>query len=120
VVVHAGSGIVGAGSDLQVYQGHRNLVWTYVKDMPGWALWAYLPAHLAANVLALAQWTARGKGRAVWRAKRDALAGLPRVMRQRRSVQGSRTATTREVLAAMERGWPKGHPRLERRRTQQT
>ena len=35
VAHHVGSGTGGQHSDFAVYQGHRNLVWTYVKDMPG-------------------------------------------------------------------------------------
>ena len=36
VTHHVGSGTTGGqNSDFAVYHGHRNLVWTYVKDMPG-------------------------------------------------------------------------------------
>ena len=44
--------------------------------MPGPLFWLYLPQHLALNVAALVFYPLRGQGRAVWRAKRDALLGL--------------------------------------------
>lgn len=43
VVEHVGSGITGTRSEFQLYHGHRNLVWTYVKNMPGRLFWLYLP-----------------------------------------------------------------------------
>ena len=34
IVHHVGSASTGKRSDFSVYYGHRNLVWTYFKDMP--------------------------------------------------------------------------------------
>jgi GT2 family glycosyltransferase len=43
IVHHVGSGSTGGkNSDFAVYHGHRNLVWTYVKDMPGFLFWLFL------------------------------------------------------------------------------
>lgn len=33
----------GKGRDFAIYHGHRNLVWTYVKNMPGPLFWLGLP-----------------------------------------------------------------------------
>jgi GT2 family glycosyltransferase len=50
VVHHVGSATTGgADSDFCVYHGHRNLVWTFVKDMPGILFWLLLPLHLLAE-----------------------------------------------------------------------
>ena len=55
VVHHVGSGTTGGkNSDFSVYHGHRNLVWTYVKNMPGVLFWIFLPLHLAMNLVVLA------------------------------------------------------------------
>jgi GT2 family glycosyltransferase len=35
IVHHVGSASTGKLSDFVVYYGHRNLVWTFFKDMPG-------------------------------------------------------------------------------------
>ncbi|HEY7508657.1 MAG TPA: hypothetical protein VIG50_00305, partial [Vicinamibacteria bacterium] len=52
-------------------------------------LFAYLPAHLLVNLVSLAYFTARGRGGAILRAKRDALRALPDVLRRRRHVQAA-------------------------------
>ena len=46
IVHHVGSGTTGARSPFTVYHGHRNLVWTYVKNMPTPWFWLYLPCLL--------------------------------------------------------------------------
>jgi GT2 family glycosyltransferase len=104
VVDHVSSGIAGRRSDFATYHGHRNLVWTYFKDMPAPLFWLYLPLHVAANLLAIAVCACRGQLGVVLRAKRDALAGLPRVLRERRVVQAKRTASVGGVRTAMARG----------------
>ncbi|WP_370869418.1 glycosyltransferase family 2 protein [Methylicorpusculum sp.] len=35
----------GQHSDFWVYHGHPNLVWAYVKNMPGILMWLLLPLH---------------------------------------------------------------------------
>jgi GT2 family glycosyltransferase len=87
VVRHVGSALTRKGSDFAVYHGHRNLVWTYAKDMPWPLLLAYLPAHLGVNVGSLFYFALRGRGRPILRAKWDALRALPAVLRRRREVQ---------------------------------
>jgi GT2 family glycosyltransferase len=87
VVRHVSSGTSGYRSDFAVYHGERNAVWTFFKDMPWPLLALYLPQHVALNVAALLYYPWRRQGRVVWRAKRDALRGLPAVLRRRASVQ---------------------------------
>ena len=72
VVHHVGSATSGRRSDFSVYHGHRNLVWTFVKNMPGPLLALYWPHHLLLNLISLVWFTLRGQGRAIWRAKWDA------------------------------------------------
>lgn len=101
VVRHAGAAITGRNSAFGIYHGHRNLVWTYVKNMPAPLFWLCLPAHVLLNLLALAWFIARGHGRTILRAKRDALLGLPLMLATRREVQASRRASCHDMLAAM-------------------
>ena len=80
VVHHVGSGTTGGkNSDFSVYHGHRNLVWTFVKDMPGLLFWLLLPLHVVLNLASIIWFAFRGQGGVVWRAKRDALLGLPKM-----------------------------------------
>lgn len=102
VVAHVGSGTTGVGSAFSVYHGHRNLVWTFVKDMPAPLLWRYLPLHLVATVVSLAWFTLRGRGAAIWRAKRDAAAGLAAAVASRRTVQAGRTVPVPDLRARLD------------------
>lgn len=105
VVHHVGSASYGRQSDTQVYYGHRNLVWSYFHNMPGSLVWWYLPAHLLANLLFLAVYSWRGQARAIWRAKLDAMRGLPAALRKRREVQKTRRVSTAEISSALVHGW---------------
>jgi GT2 family glycosyltransferase len=104
VVHHVSSGITGRRSDFATYHGHRNLVWTYVKDMPWLLFWLFLPLHLALNILSIATGAPRGQLGVVLRAKRDALRGLGQVLRQRRRIQHGRAVGLRSLLAVMDWG----------------
>ncbi len=104
VVDHVSSGIVGRRSDFATYHGQRNLVWTFVKNMPTALLWLYLPAHMAANFAAIAVCAARGQFGIALRAKRDALRALPEVLAQRCEIQARRTVGARALRAVMAHG----------------
>jgi GT2 family glycosyltransferase len=105
VVAHVGSGTTEKGSAFSTYHGHRNLVWTFFKDMPASLLALYLPQHVLANLLSVVWFSARGQGRAILKAKWDALRGLPAILRERRQVQRARRVRPRELRRAMARGW---------------
>ena len=105
VAEHVGSASFGLESDRAIYYGHRNLVWSYFKNMPGSLVWRYLPAHLLANLVVIVYYTLRGKGKAIWRAKLDALRGLPVVLRTRKAIQEQRRISAKEIRSVMDRGW---------------
>ena len=105
VAHHVGSGTTGGHhSDFAVYHGHRNLVWSYVKDMPGALFWAFLPLHLAMNLVALVAFMLRGQAGVICRSKRDAVLGLPKMWAKRRQVQSNRVVSWRAVLRVLEKG----------------
>jgi len=104
VVYHVGSAIVGHASDFQIYHGHRNLVWVFVKNMPAALFWPLLPVHVALNLLTVAWFALRGRGGPVLRAKRDALRGLPLAWRKRREIQRRRTASARAIWQSLHKG----------------
>ena len=104
VAHHVGSGTTGGQhSDFSVYHGHRNLVWTFVKDVPGLLFWLLLPLHLVLNLVSIVWFAFRGQGRVVWRAKRDALLGLPKMWRKRRQIQKSRIASISDIWRVLDK-----------------
>ena len=108
VVYHVGSATTGGQhGDFAVYHGHRNLVWTYVKNMPGALFWLLLPAHIALNLVTIVWFSLRGQGAVILKAKRDALCGLPRMWKKRRDIQKYRTASAVEIWKALDKSfWP--------------
>jgi GT2 family glycosyltransferase len=86
VILHKGSALTGRRSDFSIYYGHRNLVWTYVKNFPGVWFWLYLPLHILLNMLTPFAFLRGGFGTAC-KAKIDAMRGLPQAWRKRQEIQ---------------------------------
>ncbi len=106
VVRHVGSACSGgAQSDFALYHGHRNMVWTFVKNMPGLLFWLLLPVHLALNITEIIWFSLHGRAKIICKAKLDAIKHLPAVWRQRGQVQRSRTASSATILKSMSL-WP--------------
>ena len=104
IAYHVGSAASGGQhSDFAVYHGHRNLVWTYIKNMPGLFFWLFLPLHCAVNLLAVVWFSLRGQGRTILKAKWDALKGLPRMWRKRKMIQSQRKASLSSIWRAMDK-----------------
>ncbi len=98
VAHHVGSGTTGGQhSDFAMYHGHRNLVWTYVKNMPGVLFWLFLPLHVVLNLASIVWFALRGRGGVIFRAKRDALIGLPKMWRKRQQIQKTRIASIFDI-----------------------
>lgn len=103
VAEHVGSATTGEDSDFSVYHGYRNLEWTFVKNMPAILLWRYLPLHVVTVIAQLVWFGRRGRLGSVLRAKRDALIGLPAVLRQRRHVQKRRQLSAARCRERLDR-----------------
>jgi GT2 family glycosyltransferase len=104
VVRHVGSATAGRESDFTIYHSFRNLTWTWVKNMPAPLLWRSLPQHVLGTLLALGWYALRGRAGAALRGERDALRGLPRVLRERRRIQSARRIGPAELGPVLERG----------------
>lgn len=102
VVHHVGSATSGGrGSDFSVYFGHRNMVWTFVKNMPGYLFYLFLPLHLILNLFSIVVLSARGQGRVALLSKMDAVKGLGGMWRKRKAIQSTRQASCSEILRVM-------------------
>lgn len=106
VVHHVGSASTGGqSSDFSVYHGHRNLVWTFVKNMPGWLFWVLLPWHMLLNGVTVVYFGLQGRGSVLCRAKRDALCGLGGMWRKRRAIQQRRNISIKAIWTVLDK-WP--------------
>ncbi len=100
-VQHVGSGITGPESDFTIYHGHRNLVWTFFKNMPSSMLWWYLPQHILLNIITIIYFGFRGRLKIIVKSKWDAIRGLPGIFVQRKKIQKMRKVDNRQLKNAM-------------------
>lgn len=111
VVRHMGSATSGGQqSDFAVYHGHRNLVWTFVKNMPGALFWIFLPLHVMANLAAVFWYSGKGQARVILKAKKDALLGLPHMWQKRKNIQKTKQISQKDIFRVLDRSvipWPK-------------
>lgn len=106
VAHHVGSGTTGGqDSGFALYHGHRNLVWTFVKDMPGILFWLLLPLHLMLDLVSVVWFVLRGRGGVILRAKRDALLGVPKMWRKRQHIQKTRVVSIAEVWRQLDKSF---------------
>ena len=93
IVRHVGSGSTGYRSDFATYYGQRNLIWAFVKNMPGFLFYLLIPAHIFFNLLYLFAGLFMPSGKALFRGKRDALRGLAAMLKKRSGIQSQRKIT---------------------------
>jgi GT2 family glycosyltransferase len=104
IVRHVGSASTGGQhSDFCVYHGHRNLVWSYVKNMPGILIWLLLPLHLLLNIVSIVYFSVIGRSQVILRAKIDAIKGLPKMWRKRQAIQNKRVASIYEIWQVLDK-----------------
>jgi GT2 family glycosyltransferase len=98
IAYHVGSATTGGEKiNFSVYHGHRNMVWCYLKNMPGILFWILLPLHLAINIALVIRFILCGQGWVIVRAKWDAIKGISRMWSKRRTIQASRLASNGEI-----------------------
>jgi len=105
VVHHIGSATTGDGSDFSIYHGHRNLVWTFFKNMPGVLFWLLLPLHILLNIFTIIWFGLRGKFSVILRSKVDAFRGIPRMWKKRRAIQKIRKASLRDIWRVLDKSF---------------
>lgn len=105
LVYHIGSATTGDGSDFSIYHGHRNLVWTYVKNMPSVLFWLFLPLHILLNIFTIIWFGLRGKFSVILRSKVDAFRGIPRMWEKRRAIQKKRKASLRDIWRVLNKSF---------------
>lgn len=102
VAIHAGQASSGGGfNDFVLYHGIRNSIWMMLRCVPWPILLAMSPLILALHGGILVRHGLAGRWRVVGRLYRDALVAVPRVLRERRSIQRTRRAGTREFMRGM-------------------
>jgi len=96
-VVHFQGGTAHARSETAVYYGNRNVLWYVVKDFPLRVLILSVPWIIGRNCGIIPYYLLSGKGLTIVRAKYDALKGIPRMLRKRRSIHKKGDETTTDT-----------------------
>jgi GT2 family glycosyltransferase len=104
VVYHVGSASTGKRSDFSVYYGYRNLIWTFIKNMPSPFIWLYLPLHIGTLLFFAIFLTFRGQGRVIWRAILDAYLGMPKIIAKRQMIHKNLKSKPSDLLRVMSTG----------------
>jgi GT2 family glycosyltransferase len=105
VVRHAGSRSIGHVSGRQVFLGQRNLEWTWIKNTPARLLWRSWLSHAFYDLAGAAGYARQGHLGAWIRGKLAAVAGMPRVLQQRRAIQRVASADPEALWRLMEPDW---------------
>jgi GT2 family glycosyltransferase len=101
-VRHIGSVVTGRESPFTLYHSHRNIVWTWVRNMPGPLVWRNLHHLLLGTVLSVGYYSTRRQFKTLARAKLDGFGALPWLLRERRRTQATSTIDWRDLRSAMQ------------------
>jgi GT2 family glycosyltransferase len=93
VVKHIGSASTGKNSDFTVYYGHRNLLATYIKNMPSALFWIFILPHIGMHFIALVYYSLKGRHKIIFKAKNDGLRTLRLNLEKRKTIQPLRKAS---------------------------
>lgn len=102
VVYHMATRSIGYDSEKSVYYGHRNMEWTYIKNMPKKLIPRTIVLHLGYIVIAFFFFLLKGKGPVYLKAKIDALKGIKRAVQKRKQVQASQKVDNRYIRQLLE------------------
>lgn len=110
---HEGQASSGGGfNDFVLYHGIRNSIWMLFKCVPASLILRRLPWIVAIHGGIVLRHSLRGKLRVVFRLYRDAVAGLPGILRKRRRVQQRRRIAAAEFARRISlRFYDKGYVR---------
>jgi GT2 family glycosyltransferase len=86
-VVHVHGGTAGPGSEMAVYFLNRNLLWYILKNFPIRALFLSMPWILARNCCDVPYYFLQKRGRAIVKAKIDAIRGIRNILRKRKMIK---------------------------------
>jgi GT2 family glycosyltransferase len=105
VVYHRVSETAGRDSPFYVFHGQKNVLLTFLKNMPGPLLLKFWPLHLIYTVGALAYFARQGRLGPALRGKWQVLRRWSQVMAQRRETQRLRVVPVRQLESRLSRAW---------------
>jgi len=86
-VIHVHGGTAGVNSEISVYYGNRNLIWYTIKNFPARLFLTSFPWFFGRNCGDIPYYFLKGRGRAILKAKIDAVRGLHTIIKKRKTVE---------------------------------
>ncbi len=105
IVYHHYRGAMAIFPARQAFYSQRNSEFVYLKNMPTALMLSRLPMRVIYELGATAYSFKVGSGTVFLKAKVDALRQLPAVLRKRKHIQRTRTATNRQLRSRMQKNW---------------
>lgn len=102
VVYHKGGATIGK-SPAWFYLMRRNQLWVLIKNMPAALMRRYFPQILFYNLTSLIYHPAKGRGKLICSAYRDAFAQLPAMRCKRKRIQRARRASLQDIHSILTR-----------------
>ncbi len=102
IVYHVGSGSTEKRSEFSIYHGQRNLIWAFVKNMPGVLFWFLLSFQIITNFLLIIVSIFRKRGQTTIQAKKDALKDLTSVFQKRKEIQKNRKESVLNIIRILD------------------
>jgi GT2 family glycosyltransferase len=93
----------GGYDDFILYHGIRNSIWMAAKSIPFAVILTHLPWFIVLHVGIVVRHTLQRRFMTLVRLYRDAICGLPAVLKQRRVVQGARRITLEKFRGHIDR-----------------
>ena len=97
-VLHEGSGVTGRRSEFSIYYGHRNRIWTHIRNTPASIFLLSLPYHLLTDIALFFYFLRIGRSGPYLRAIRDAIFGARTQFVARREIQANRKMSAAEIF----------------------
>jgi GT2 family glycosyltransferase len=103
IVYHKGSKSIVHDSPISVYYSHRNLEWTYIKNMPRSLIHKTILSHFIYDIASFFYFMIRGRGKIFLKAKLDALKGFQKALQKRRQIQGEKSVADNYIWSLFEK-----------------
>ena len=101
VVYHRASSSIVYDSSISVYYSHRNLEWTYIKNMPARLILKTILQHGIYDIASFFFFVVRGRGRDFVKSKMDALKGVKKMLKKRRRIQATRKVDDKYIWSLL-------------------
>ena len=105
IIHHKVNSTLGKMSKFYVYNGQRNVEYTFFKNMPKKLLWKTLHIHILYNVLGFIFFLIKGRGWSFIKAKLDFLREFKKILEKRKQIQNNIKVSPDYIYSMFDKKW---------------